>query len=197
MFAAATSANDPKRTFPSPLMGDRRSAGRSGNRPDSALAERPQGVQGWNAHFYGGNPATGGRVQGDQLRPSGHERRHRPDGRSDPAVPLPILCPVIVKRLQRPVTRLGEGASLKGANFPSLAANATRSEPHSLSGGAQAMGIGYLKSCNSPPATQWSNVPNAPLFGLVDKIEGHRGSLEPLGTVIDGPDAVGFRQSIH
>src|SRR5262245_66255380 len=29
-------------------------------------------------------------------------------------------------------TRLGEGASLKGANFPSLAAHATRSEPHSL-----------------------------------------------------------------
>ena len=35
------------------------------------------------------------------------------------------------------------------------------------------------------------------LFSPVNKVEYHRSSLEPLSTVIDGPDAVGFRQSFH
>src|SRR5262245_15819736 len=35
------------------------------------------------------------------------------------------------------------------------------------------------------------------LFGLVDQIEHHRRRFEPLGALIDGPDAIGLRQTVN
>ena len=54
--------------------------------------------------FTAAMPQDGRRVQEHQLRPAGHERRHRADRRSSAPVPLSVLRRVVCEAPARPVT---------------------------------------------------------------------------------------------